>query len=311
MKLLCTSLFKNSWIPYWTKYLQQRKHKHYWVVGYDDKKVPEVIETAKKCDAVLCMWGSLWAKALLEADLKVPVYVIIRSFEYFRDTMVFGIESVPLQKARRVFSLNEAHYAYLQDIHPTVIPVYIKNGIDVDEWALVKRDKDALNRVAWICNLNFKKGVMMAVQAVHELKKLNKSITVEHIGDLNSRRLYTYIKYIMPHMHTQFYTYGSNNSHGFVQKFLENKGYILSCSMIEGHPMNVLEAMSTGCKPLIHRYPGVEYQFPDKYVWSTFDDLRRMHQERHNPEEYRQFIIDTYDYRISYKPVVDLIEGTA
>lgn len=308
MKILCTSLFENTWIPYWTKFLESRGHNVKWIIGYSEKDVPLAVQEVKKFDAVLCMWGSMWARNILNADTGVPVFVIVRSFEFFKDTRVGGVDTVPLEKAAGVFALNEAHFTYLESAHPNIVPIYFKNGIDVDEWTLAKKPKDAHNRVAWICNLNFKKGVMLAVQSVHELQKVNPAMTLEHIGAVNSRRMYTYINYIMPYMKTQFFTHGHQNSHSFVREFLKDKGSLLSCSMVEGHPMNVLEAMATGCKPLLHRYPGIEYQFPDKYVWNTFDDLRRMYEEPYNPEEYRQYIIDHYDYRKSYIPVAKAIE---
>jgi glycosyltransferase involved in cell wall biosynthesis len=251
----------------------------------------------------------MWARELLKANPDVPIYVIVRSFEFFKDTRVGGVDTVPLEKAEQVFCLNEAHYIYLKESHPSIAPIYFKNGIDVNEWKLIKRKKASKNRIAWICNLNFKKGIMLGVQAVHELQKVNRNITIEHIGEINSRRMFTYINYIMPYMKTQFFNYGHHSSHEFVKGFLSDKSSIISCSMVEGHPMNILEALATGCKPLIHRYPGVEFQFPDKYVWNTFDDLRRMHEEPFKPEEYRQYIVDNFDYRETYKPIAERIEN--
>jgi len=307
MRILCTSLFKNSWIPYWSKFLKDRGHTVKWLIGHNEKHEADLVKEGKKFGAILCMWGSKWAKAFIDAGYD-NVFVICRSFEMFKDAQVFGVEKVNLGKAHKVFMLNEAHYEYLKENHPKVRPVFIKNGIDLDEWPLVERDNDAGHKVGWICNLNYKKGAILAPNVIAELSKIDKLLQVYHIGAINSRRAYCYIQNIMPYLHTRFFNDGYENSHDFVKKFLKDKRYILSCSMVEGHPMNILEAAATGCQPLIHRYPGAEHQWPENWIWSSFDELREMYQRDYNSQEYRDYIVKNYDYRETYKPVAEAIE---
>ena len=136
MKILCTSLFENTWINYWTNFLTSRGHDVKWLIGHKLKDEADCVKKANEFDAILCMWGSLWARILLNANIKPPIYVICRSFEMFGDTKVGGIESVPLHKAKQVFALNESHYDLIHLHHPKVRPIFIKNGIDIDEWKI-------------------------------------------------------------------------------------------------------------------------------------------------------------------------------
>jgi len=117
-----------------------------------------------------------------------------------------------------------------------------------------------------------------------------------------------YLQNIAPYLKTAWVSYGHVNKKSYVRAFLANQKYILCSSLVEGHPMNILEAMATGCKPLIHRYPGVEHQFPENYIWNNFKDLKRLYQEESTPEKYREFVLINYDYRRTYKPVIDAIE---
>jgi hypothetical protein len=73
--------------------------------------------------------------------------------------------------------------------------------------------------------------------------------------------------------------------------------------------MNILEAAATGCRPLIHRYPGAKYQWPKEWVWDNLDELIAMYEEPYKPEEYRDYIVEHYDYRKTYEPVVKEIES--
>ena len=72
--------------------------------------------------------------------------------------------------------------------------------------------------------------------------------------------------------------------------------------------MNVLEAMSVGCQPLIHNYPGAENQWDKEFIWNDFDDLIKLYEKPYEPEKYRQYIVDNYDYRKTCLPVAEAIE---
>ncbi len=307
MKILCASLWENSWIPYWTKFFRSYGHEVEWLVGTEITK-EKAEDKYNWADVVLSMWACGWA-VLFSKWNKKPLFVIHRSFEIFEDTNVrVSVKDIEWQNVAQLFMLNETHYPLFAEKIGNVNPIFIKNGIDLDYFPTVEKRADAKHRIAWICNLNHKKGGIIALQAIAELRKIDKLVTLNHIGRLYSKRIQLYLKCTMPYLNAVWKNYGYNNSHAFVKNFLKTCRFILSTSIVEGHPMNILEAMAMGCKPLIHRYPGVEYQFPESYVWTTFCDLRRLYVEDYKPEEYRQFIADNYDYRKTYLPVLRAIE---
>jgi hypothetical protein len=49
----------------------------------------------------------------------------------------------------------------------------------------------------------------------------------------------------------------------------------LSASADEGCPYNVVEAMASGARPLVHHYVGAEAQFPKECLWRTPEELGR------------------------------------
>jgi glycosyltransferase involved in cell wall biosynthesis len=75
-------------------------------------------------------------------------------------------------------------------------------------------------------------------------------------------------------------------------EWLKDKDFIFSSSLIEGHPVGILEAMSRGCRPLIYNFPGAGYLYRPNYVWTTFDDLENIFLNGPSPEEVSRFITD-------------------
>jgi len=315
MKILCLSLWRNSWIPYWEKFLNDRGHEVRWHVG-EKIKFADVKENVGWADAVLCHWATGWAIELSNIGINKPLFVIHRSYEAFMDVSLSVYDYVNKNKwenVTRLFMLNEAHYPVFKKACPEckLVPVFIKNGVDLSFFPLIDRGVESAHNIAWIANLNHKKGEMLAAHAVAQIAAYDRLVQLHHLGKSCSTRIALYLDNILPHLGTTWESSGWLNGHQHVRDFLKDKKYILSCSLVEGHPMNVIEAMATGCKPLIHRYPGIEYQFPEEFVWTTFDDLENRYLEKSDPARYRAFIGENYDYRKCYVPVAQAIEEYA
>lgn len=311
MVILCVSPWRNTWIDYWSKYLESRGHTVKWhisasVVPYDVQKSLEGV------DCILCHWADKYAIMLSDPAInRKPLYVILRSYEIFSADGWSDLGQIRWANVRKLFMLNEAHEHVFKCRVPGVKPILFKNGVDLDEWKPKDVEKNK-EKIAWICNINEKKGVELCVQCFHELNKLNPNITLEHIGQNQDIRRWYYLENIMPHLNTKWYNLGYENKHSFVQDFLSDKGFIICSSIAEGNPMNMIEAMAMGVIPLVHKYPGAEYQFPKEYLWANFDELKEIYKREINAdssERIRKFAEENYDYRKNYKPVVDAIEG--
>lgn len=303
------SPWNNTWVPYWTRYIESRGHEVKWLIS-QHIKVKDTKEFVSWADKILCHWADKYAIVLTDPSINTkPLYVILRSYEIFSADGWADLGLIRWDNIKQLFMLNEAH------LHPFhcrvngVNPIFIKNGIDVDEW--IPQGEKNPHKIAWICNLNEKKGVELVVQAIHELNKVN-NVVLEHIGQNQDIRRWYYLEQVMPRLNTRWYNSGYKNSHDFVKEFLKDKGFIISTSIAEGNPMNIIEAMASGVIPLVHTWPGSEHQFPKECLWTTFDDLREIYRKLSNDadasDRMREFAVKKYDYRVTYKPVVDVIE---
>ena len=307
MNILCVTPWRNAWIPYWTKALEARGHKVEWFVErvIDKDNVNKLAEKVKDYDCVLCHWADKWAQVLSEHMTK-PLFVICRSYEIWGANSLSDLPKIKWDNVTQLFMLNEAHYPVFECRIKGQNPIFFKNGIDLDEWTY--DDKKDLNQVAYICDLGEKKGVELCVQAMHELRKLNPAVRLEHIGKMVDARRWYYAEQIFPRLNIRWYNRGYNNSHDYVRSFLKDKGWIICSSIAEGHPMNIIEAMATGTIPLIHWYPGAEHQFPREYLWANLDELKMLFNRKHNRHAIRNWAEKHLDYRKNYLPVILTME---
>lgn len=312
MKILCVSPWKNTWVSYWTKYLESRGHEVKWHIN-QYAKLDDIEDLIDWADKILCHWADKYAIMLTDPDINTkPLYLILRSYEIFSADGWADLAHIRWQNVKKFFMLNEAHYHPFRCRVPGIKPVFIKNGIDLEEWQMNGAMRCS-NKIAWICDINEKKGVELVVQAIAEMQKINPDITLEHIGRNQDIRRWYYLENVMPRLGIKWYNAGFKNEHGFVQDFLKDKKFIISTSIAEGNPMNIMEAMALGVIPLVHTWPGAEIQFPEACLWTTFDELR----ERYNAwnkhenasELMRAWAAKHYDYRTNYKPVVDAMEA--
>ena len=73
--------------------------------------------------------------------------------------------------------------------------------------------------------------------------------------------------------------------------FLDDKNYLLTTSISEGLPNNVLEAMVKGIKPIVRNYPGNVFQ---EYSYNSTQDINKLFNGSYNSKEYRDVTIERY-----------------
>jgi len=92
-----------------------------------------------------------------------------------------------------------------------------------------------------------------------------------------------------------------------VAAWLEDKHYLVTGSVVEGHPVGVLEGMARGLKPVIHMFPGCRDFFPEEYLWRTVDEFcRRILADPYEPQAYRDYVRERFSLRAQWAKVNDL-----
>ena len=96
-----------------------------------------------------------------------------------------------------------------------------------------------------------------------------------------------------------------------VARWLDDKHYIICTSVLEGHPVGLMEAMACGLKPVIHNYVGARGTYPDKYIWNTIDEFVKMVQDDdYDSSAYRREIEDRYSLVNQLNQIKNILNNT-
>ena len=154
----------------------------------------------------------------------------------------------------------------MPDIERKVKTEVVYNGVDLKNIDPVD-EKTGFN-IAVVCNISHKKNPPLALQVMHTLVDRNARYRLHWAGAFQDTRYEIYLKYMVREM-------GLENNvvfHGFVTDmnvWWKDKNCLLSTSVHEGHPYNVMEAMARQIKPAVHNFYGAKKMFPDCSLYNT------------------------------------------
>ena len=183
----------------------------------------------------------------------------------------------------------------------------IPNGIKMDKFSF--KDITIGKNLAFIGELNFKKGPMLLLHAFGGLVQRDSEYHLYIAGEFENARYQLYFSQMIQEMGLEknIHLDGWIND---VNSWLEDKQYIVCTSILEGHPVGIMEAMARGLKPLIHNFVGARGIYPDKYLWNTIPDFVTMATEgNYNSGEYRKFIETNYSLEIQLQRISKIIPG--
>lgn len=170
--------------------------------------------------------------------------------------------------------------------------VVIPNGINLNKFTYKERKKGF--NIAYVGYINYKKGPMLLLHAFKDIYDSDNEYKLYIAGQFQDERYVLYFNQMIEEMGLEknvFYEGWQND----INKWLEDKNYILCTSVLEGHPVGIMEAMARGLKPLIHNFVGCRDIYPEEYIWNTSNELVTLIEKDYgNPMEYRKFIEKNY-----------------
>jgi glycosyltransferase involved in cell wall biosynthesis len=182
----------------------------------------------------------------------------------------------------------------------------IPNGVDLADF-LFRPDRANTEKIAMVCQLRDVKNLPLAMQV---LLGLPPSFAIHHIGlparDSFFPQFLSYAEYLglLP---GRLKLEGTVD-YSRVTAWLYDKDFILSTSVNEGNPNNVIEAMAMGIKPVIHCWPGALEQFPKSCVFNTVSEAVEMIQGGpYEPQMYRDWVHERFSLR-NFERIHEVIE---
>lgn len=174
--------------------------------------------------------------------------------------------------------------------------IVIPNGIDMIKFNFKKRIKGY--NLAYLGYLNYRKAPNLLLQVFKKLHDKDKRYKLYIGGKFQDEENISYFNYIVKEMGLTDYII-FNEWVDDVNEWLEDKDYVISCSISEGHPVGIMEAMAKGIKPIIHNFVGAKDIYPSKWVWNTIDEAVEMIlSDEYDSNIYRNFINNNYSFEI-------------
>ncbi len=181
----------------------------------------------------------------------------------------------------------------------------IANGVNLEKFPFKERTPG--RNIAFLGNVNYKKGPMLLLHAFRELVAYDDSYRLFIGGNFQDARYALYFGQMAQELNLQ----RNLVLDGWVDDvpaWLEDKQYIACSSVLEGHPVGLMEAMARGLKPLIHNFVGARGIYPDKYIWNTVHDFVRLVTEpEYKSSEYRDFIARNFSLEKQMQKIEQII----
>ncbi|WP_041700334.1 methyltransferase domain-containing protein [Clostridium sp. BNL1100] len=184
----------------------------------------------------------------------------------------------------------------------TVIP----NGVDLSQFNFANRNSGF--NVAYAGYINYKKGPMLLLQVFKALYDCDNRYNFYIAGQFQDPRYSLYFKQMVTELGLEknYYFEGWQKN---LDKWLEDKNYILCTSVLESQNMSVMQAMAKGIKPVIHNFVGASEIYPHKYLWNTVNEATlKIKDNEYDSDEYRNFVADNYSLDMQLKSIISLLE---
>ena len=249
-------------------------------------------EMADKAKIIWAEWGGKVATEIADYECNAKKILRIHSYEAYGET----IKHIKFEKFDTVIFVAEHVKEYVERKYGKIPnAVVIPNGIQVDKFKYKKKVKN--NKIAYAGQLSRKKGIGELFLIANSLPEYEFHCA----GQFTEDDVCEYFHKKKPdNVFLHPFQYDLN-------KFFEDKTYIINTSVREGSPVGVLEGMAAGLKPLIMNWIGAK-EIYGEYVYKNLDELQLLLYGSYRPEEYRKFVEDNYSFKDIYKEIEKVLE---
>lgn len=266
------------------------------------RDVKEAMEWADICWFEWC--DEILVRASNQLDKTCAVVCRLHSYEVFEktparvnwafvDEVVFVAEHV-----REIFNAT---------VDAQVSNTLIHNGVDVSR--LKYSDRSPSKDIAFLGFVNHKKNPSLLLQIIAKLVAIDPDFRL-HIGGTFQELRY---KIYFDHMIRTLGIQDNVVEYGWIEDvddWLEDKGYIVSCSVFESFGLSIVEGMAKGIKPIVHHWPGAASLYPTEILFGTVDEAVEMIvSDEYRSSAYRSFVEDHYGLTGQLAKVSILLEG--
>jgi hypothetical protein len=182
--------------------------------------------------------------------------------------------------------------------------VAVPNGIDIDEFKLINRQRG--KNIAFLANLRMVKNPAFVLQCMQKLHYIDPGYRLFFAGSSQDQALEQYLRHMVRVLALEGVVFFDGWQED-VNSWLQDKHYITSTSICEGHPVGLLEGMACGLKPVIHNFPGAGDIFPSEFLFNISEEFcRQILSDKYEPQRYRKFVEEKYSLKSQLSKINDI-----
>ena len=193
---------------------------------------------------------------------------------------------------------EEALLKQVPDIKNRTWMVAIPNGVNLDKFKLVSRPRG--KNLACVGHLSMKKNPMFLLQCMQKLHYIDPEYMLFFAGSFQNLMLQQYVRHIVQALELTDVVFFDPPMAGQedVNSWLQDKHYIVSCSIGQSQGMELLEGMACGLKPVIHNFPGAGEIFPPDSLFNISEQFcEQIVSGQYEPQRYRSFVETNYSLK--------------
>ncbi len=258
-------------------------------------------------------WAMGPAAAGSQLSAAVPTVVRLHRYEAYTEWP----RQITWQNVDDLVFISDGVRRSFEEMHAGVMAAQtrlhvVPNGIDVPTYPF-DADKARTFDLAFVGRLHLVKNPMLLVQLMAALVKREPRYTLHIAGGTQHMEVYRYLRYHAEQLglsdHIKIYGHLAPDE---LRGLLRQCSYLVTTSVIEGHPVGVMEGMAMGLKPVIHDFYGARDLFPTEFIWNTIEEaVRQITRGAVEPQQYRQFVESHYSLDAQVAQTVALLDRVA
>lgn len=264
-------------------------------------------------DVVWLEWADGANLRIIDAfGSRLKIILRIHRYELFQKRTLEAISHIDPDKIAKLLFVG----FYIQSIGMTKFPwmergICIPNLIDVDKFPLCEKEEGRnllfLGRVSYVKNLPLLLNLFQALPRAWNYR-------LHIVGEISDLELeYYQDNFLRKTDMERFVTFHGRIQHDLIPQFMKSMHYIISTSIFESQGVGILEAMSTGLKPVVYSFGGAENFFPEKYLFVSGSNFQYRLSPMHyyTPREYRDFVVEKYSIQNNLWRYAEVIREVA
>lgn len=312
-------------------YLGQKYGDRVEITKHGDCQPPQFFEILNKVDLAWLEWLSDWCVGATSGDKYSKLFIRMHSYEAFNlDHKNSGhvqnvnwnqIDELIIPNRSVMQVVNQLKNFIAEDMAATGGEVsLIKPNIDSHKINVIPNPVDCTKyrvanskgakKLCWIGYINYKKNFELALYLFKQLLAVDPTWEFHIAGTFQDPRHRLYFEWFTRDIPKNNQPNARIFYYGWVppehmNKWLEDKSYIVSSSLYESFHYGLAEGMTAGLIPLIHHWFGADALYPEKFMWDTVPEAVKLVNEFEDMNEdtcrqlrfdVRRHIVDNYSY---------------